>query len=69
MSSVSVLDVDLSHHDVQALKGPDGIAAFFARLGYDTNARTPQARKNSVLCPRNWPQQGGRSRLPSNTRS
>lgn len=40
------LDIDLGHGDVQALNSADAIAAFFARLGYDTNARTPQAPAN-----------------------
>lgn len=41
-----MLEVDLSHHDIQALNGPDGIAAFFAHLGYNTNARTSQTPGN-----------------------
>ncbi|MFQ5850280.1 MAG: hypothetical protein ACE5JU_06780, partial [Candidatus Binatia bacterium] len=44
--TLPVLDIDLSHHDVQALNGPDAITAFFARLGYNTNARTPQTPGN-----------------------
>lgn len=41
-----VLDADLSYHNVQALNRPDAIAAFFARLGYNTNARTAQTPGN-----------------------
>lgn len=41
-----ILDIELNHHDIQALNGPDAVAAFFARLGYKTNARTPQTPGN-----------------------
>ncbi|MFQ5882054.1 MAG: hypothetical protein ACE5I9_06230, partial [Candidatus Methylomirabilales bacterium] len=44
--SLPILDADLSHHDVQALNSADAITAFFARLGYNTNARTPQTPGN-----------------------
>lgn len=35
-------DRDLSSGDVQALSRADGVVAFFALLGYDTDARLPQ---------------------------
>ncbi len=35
-------DIDLSYKDIQALDSPDALAAFFARLGYDTNHRLVQ---------------------------
>ena len=52
--SAQLSDINLTRHDIQALNSPGAIAAFFARLGYDTDTRTVQTRKNSVLCPRNW---------------
>lgn len=39
-------DADLSERDVQELSTADAVAAFFARLGYDTNARTIQTPGN-----------------------
>src|SRR5262245_6916016 len=39
-------DVDLAGRDVQELSSTDAVAAFFARLGYDTNARTVQTPGN-----------------------
>jgi hypothetical protein len=42
----TVLDIDLSRQDVQALSSADGVAAFFARLGYNTDARTAQTPGN-----------------------
>jgi hypothetical protein len=39
-------DVDLAERDIQALASVDELAAFFARLGYDTNARTVQTPGN-----------------------
>jgi hypothetical protein len=39
-------DVDLSERDVQALSSADALAAFFAGLGYDTNARIVQTPGN-----------------------
>ena len=36
------LDLDLTAHDLQDLSGADAVAAFFARLGYNTNDRTAQ---------------------------
>ncbi len=44
--NASRFDVDLSERDVQALSSVDAIAAFFARLGYNTNARTVQTPGN-----------------------
>ncbi len=41
-----ILDIDLTHQDILGLSRPDAIAAFFARLGYNTNARTPQTPGN-----------------------
>ena len=35
-------DIELSYKDIQALDSPDALAAFFARLGYDTNHRLVQ---------------------------
>lgn len=35
-------DYDVSYTDIQALSNPDALAAFFARLGYDTNTRLVQ---------------------------
>jgi hypothetical protein len=45
-SAVCSLDIPLVYPDVQALNGPEALAAFFARLGYDTNARTEQSPAN-----------------------
>jgi hypothetical protein len=39
-------DADLNERDVQALSSADEVTAFFARLGYDTNARTVQTPGN-----------------------
>src|SRR6266571_3365326 len=36
-------DYDLSHADIQLLANRDALAAFFARLGYNTNVRLPQS--------------------------
>ncbi len=36
-------DVDLTRDDIQLLASRDAIAAFFARLGYDTNQRVTQS--------------------------
>ena len=41
-----ILDIDLSHQDILGLSGLDAIAAFFARLGYNTDARTAQTAGN-----------------------
>ena len=35
-------DYELSYNDVQALSSRDALAAFFARLGYNTNDRLIQ---------------------------
>jgi hypothetical protein len=39
-------DLDLAERDVQGLSSADALAAFFARLGCDTNARTVQTPGN-----------------------
>ena len=39
-------DIDLSPRDIQSLSSSDAIAAFFARLGYKTDARTNQTAGN-----------------------
>lgn len=44
-----ILDIDLEPSDVQGLSGADAIAAFFARLGYNTEARTRQSPGNLGL--------------------
>lgn len=41
-----ILDVNLSRQDIQGLSGADAVAAFFARLGYNTDARTAQTAGN-----------------------
>ena len=41
-----ILDIELTASDVQALNAADAIAAFFARLGYNTDARTLQTPAN-----------------------
>ncbi len=40
------LDLDLKAHDIQDLSGADAVSALFARLGYDTDVRTPQVPGN-----------------------
>lgn len=40
------LDIELGPHDIQVLSGADAVAAFFARLGYNTDARIPQIPAN-----------------------
>ena len=40
------LDVELTSRDVQSLDGPDAVAGFLARLGYNTDARTVQTAEN-----------------------
>jgi hypothetical protein len=42
----TVLDIALSRQDIQSLSSADGFAAFFARLGYNTDARTAQTAGN-----------------------
>jgi len=44
--AASILDLELSPHDIQALNSADALSAFFAGLGYNTNARTPQIPGN-----------------------
>jgi hypothetical protein len=46
LKAPQIVDVDLSPHDIQALNGADAVAAFFARLGYNTAARTLQTPNN-----------------------
>lgn len=41
-----MIDRQLSSADVQALNSADGLAAFFAILGYDTDARLSQSPAN-----------------------
>ena len=36
-------DFELTPSDIQDLATPHALAAFFARLGYDTNTRLPQS--------------------------
>lgn len=43
---VNLLDLELSSHDVQALNSADAVVAFFAQLGYKTDARIPQTPGN-----------------------
>ena len=40
------LDTELGLPDVQTLSSADAVAAFFARLGYSTDTRTPQTPAN-----------------------
>ena len=40
------LDIDITRQDIQGLSSADAVTAFFARLGYDTEARTPQTAGN-----------------------
>jgi hypothetical protein len=44
--SSQYLDIELDPHDLQALSSADAVAAFFARLGYSTDTRTPQTPAN-----------------------
>jgi hypothetical protein len=44
--NLHLFDVDLGPHDAQTLNSADAVAAFFAGLGYNTNARTPQTAGN-----------------------
>jgi hypothetical protein len=44
--AMPTLDIDLTASDVQALNGADAIAAFFARLDYNTDACTLQTPAN-----------------------
>lgn len=39
-------DLELTSQDIQALHGPDSVAAFLTRLGYDTRARIAQTAVN-----------------------
>jgi hypothetical protein len=42
----TILDIDLTRQDVQALSSADAFSALFARLGYNTDARTAQPAGN-----------------------
>jgi hypothetical protein len=42
----TVLDIDLRRQDIQGLHSADAVAAFFGRLGYNTDARTMQTAGN-----------------------
>lgn len=44
--ATQIIDIELGPHDIQALNGADAVAAFFARLGYNTDARTLQTANN-----------------------
>ena len=39
-------DVDITRRDIQELEGADAVAAFFAKLGYNTDVRIEQAPEN-----------------------
>jgi hypothetical protein len=39
-------DIELRAQDIQAIDGADAVTAFFARLGYNTEPRTPQTPGN-----------------------
>jgi hypothetical protein len=39
-------DLELTSQDIQALHGPDSVAAFVTNLGYDTRARIAQTAAN-----------------------
>ena len=56
---VTVLDIDLTRQDVQALSSADAIAAFFARLGYNTDARTAQTARSRAAAQSPDPDIGG----------
>jgi hypothetical protein len=45
-SPSTILDIDLSRQDIRGLSSADAIAAFFAWLGYNTDARTAQTAGN-----------------------
>ncbi len=38
-STLQTLDIELGLHDVQVISSADAVAAFFAQLGYNTDAR------------------------------
>ena len=42
-------DVEFTPQDVQSISSPDAVAAFFAKLGYDTAARTNQTAANLAI--------------------
>src|SRR3990172_3802010 len=40
------LDIEVVPHEIQSLSSLDAVAALFAKLGYNTDARTPQTAGN-----------------------
>jgi hypothetical protein len=42
-------DVELTPQDIQSMSSADAVAAFFAKLGYDTAARTNQTVANLAI--------------------
>ena len=44
------LDIDVTRQDIQSLSNAEAVAAFFARLGYNTEARTPQTAVKIQPC-------------------
>lgn len=42
----TILDIDLARQDIQDLHNANAVAAFFARLGYNTDVRTAQTAGN-----------------------
>jgi len=40
------LNIEIGPHDIQMVSSADAVAALFARLGYNTEARTPQTSAN-----------------------
>jgi len=44
--ATQMIDIELDPHDIQALNSADAVAAFFARLGYNTDVRTLQTANN-----------------------
>jgi len=44
--ATQIIDIELEPHDIQALNSADALAAFFAQLGYNTDARTLQTANN-----------------------
>ena len=50
------VDIDLRKEHVQDLSGREAVEAFFASLGYDTSARTPQTPANLGIGAHSQPQ-------------
>src|ERR1035438_7912776 len=42
-------DVELTPQEIQSISSPDAVASFFAKLGYDTTARTNQTVANLAI--------------------